>query len=102
MIQNIEPHVYRNEYVPEPPKEDSVILYYEGRKILVKLEDQEISFLTFKEAAVCYPDIYEDYQGFIAIGLLIIIYTTSKIMYKKGSVVVEMPEDKAEAKGDAE
>ena len=25
MIQNIEPHVYRNEYVPEPPKEDSVI-----------------------------------------------------------------------------
>ncbi len=32
MIQNIEPHVYRNEYVPEPPKEDSVILYYEGRK----------------------------------------------------------------------
>ncbi len=48
------------------------------------------------------PDIYEDYQGFIAIGLLIIIYATSKIMYKKGSVVVEMPEDKAEAKGDAE
>ena len=38
MIQNIEPHVYRNEYVPEPPKEDSVILYYEGRKILVKLK----------------------------------------------------------------
>ena len=52
MIQNIEPHVYRNEYVPDPPKEDSVILYYEGRKILVKIEDQEISFLTFKEAAV--------------------------------------------------
>ena len=40
MIQNIEPHVYRNEYVLEPPKEDSVILYYEGRKILVKLEEQ--------------------------------------------------------------
>ena len=56
MIQNIEPHVYRNEYVPEPPKEDSVILYYEGRKILVKIEDQEISFLTFKEAAVYNPD----------------------------------------------
>ena len=52
MIQNIEPHVYRNEYVPEPPKEDSVILYYEGRKILVKLEDQEISFLTFKEISM--------------------------------------------------
>ena len=67
MIQNIEPHVYRNEYVPEPPKEDSVILYYEGRKILVKLEDQEISFLTFKEAAVCYPDIYEDYTYLFSI-----------------------------------
>lgn len=61
MIQNIEPHVYRNEYVPEPPKEDSVILYYEGRKILVKIEDQEISFLTFKEAAVYNPDVYEEY-----------------------------------------
>ena len=57
MIQNIEPHVYRNEYVPESPKEDSVILYYEGRKILVKIEDQEISFLTFKEAAVYNPDV---------------------------------------------
>lgn len=67
MIQNIEPHVYRNEYVPEPPKEDSVILYYEGRKILVKLEDQEISFLTFKEATVCYPDIYEDYTYLFSI-----------------------------------
>ena len=67
MIQNIEPHVYRNEYVPEPPKEDSVILYYKGRKILVKLEDQEISFLTFKEAAVCYPDIYEDYTYLFSI-----------------------------------
>ena len=67
MIQNIEPHVYRNAYVPEPPKEDSVILYYEGRKILVKLEDQEISFLTFKEAAVCYPDIYEDYTYLFSI-----------------------------------
>ena len=62
MIQNIEPHVYRNEYVPEPPKEDSVILYYEGRKILVKIEDQEISFLTFKEAAVYMKSIRISFQ----------------------------------------
>ena len=48
MIQNIEPHVYRNEYVPEPPKEDSVILYYEGRKILVKIEDQRSRSLHLK------------------------------------------------------
>ena len=67
MIQNIEPHVYRNEYVPEPPKEDSVILYYEGRKILVKIEDQEISFLTFKEAAVYNPDVYEEYTYLFSI-----------------------------------
>ena len=38
-----------------------MILYYEGRKILVKIEDQEISFLTFKEAAVYNPDVYEEY-----------------------------------------
>ncbi len=39
------------------------------------------------------PEQYENYQGFIAIGLLVIIYATSNIMYKKGMVVVELPED---------
>ena len=43
------------------------------------------------------PEQYGDYQGFIAIGLLVIIYATSKIMYKKGMVVVEMPEDTEES-----
>ena len=42
------------------------------------------------------PDQYENYQGFIAIGLLVIIYATSKVMYKKGTVIVEMPEEKEE------
>lgn len=44
-----------------------VILYYEGRKILVKIEDQEISFLTFKEAAVYNPDVYEEYTYLFSI-----------------------------------
>ena len=50
MIQNIEPHEYRNEYRPQPPEDDSILLYYEGRKILIRTEDDEIAFLTFGEA----------------------------------------------------
>ena len=39
------------------------------------------------------PDSYENMQGFIAIGLLVVMFVISKIMYKKGTVVVEMPDD---------
>ena len=67
MIQNIEPHEYRNEYTPEPPKKDSVLLYYEGRKVLVKIENQEISFLSFEEAGKYHPDIYEEYTYLFSI-----------------------------------
>ena len=58
----IEMNMYRSRQ-----RKDSVILYYEGRKILVKIEDQEISFLTFKEAAVYNPDVYEEYTYLFSI-----------------------------------
>lgn len=61
MIQNIEPHEYRNEYRPQPPEDDSILLYYEGRKILVRTEDDEIAFLTFGEAKKYSSEIWENY-----------------------------------------
>ncbi len=54
-------YIKMNMYRKEPPKEDSVILYYEIRKILVKIEDQEISFLAFMHTAIYNPDVYEEY-----------------------------------------
>ena len=52
MIQDIEPHIYKNEYRPVPPGKDALILAYKGRKILLK-DDPEgvprILYPTFGE-----------------------------------------------------
>ena len=48
MIQEIAPYQYRNEYRPMPPEKHSILLCYEGRNILVKQKEGEISFLTFE------------------------------------------------------
>ena len=49
MIQDIEPHEYRNEYQPLPPDEDSIFLAYSGRTILAAMEGRQIRFPTFGE-----------------------------------------------------
>lgn len=67
MIQNIEPHEYRNEYRPQPPEDDSILLYYEGRKILIRTEDDEIAFLTFGEAKKYSSEIWENYTYLFSI-----------------------------------
>lgn len=57
MIQDIDPHQYKNEYKPVPPQKDSILLCYEGKKVLVKEIQGEISFPTFQEMeAYCYQD----------------------------------------------
>lgn len=61
MIQDIGSHRYHNEYKPVPPKETDSILYYQGRKALVKLVENSFSFLTFQEAAPYYPQVYQNY-----------------------------------------
>ena len=61
MIQDIEPHIYKNEYRPVPPGKDALILAYKGRKILLK-DDPEgvprILYPTFSELEAYVPDIY--------------------------------------------
>lgn len=48
MIQDIYPHIYRNEYKPEVPQKESFLLIYKGREALLK-ESEEICFPTFGE-----------------------------------------------------
>lgn len=65
MIQDIAPHIYRNEYRPAPPAPENFLLCYDGRKALVKHdENREIHFLSFREAEkYCGADkkIYSEY-----------------------------------------
>lgn len=49
MIQDIAPHQYRNEYMPGQPGDESIILFYDGRKILLKKEDGNIVFPSYRE-----------------------------------------------------
>lgn len=49
MIQDIQPHVYKNEYKPSEPQKDSVVLFFHGRKVLTK-EQEEIGYLSYDEA----------------------------------------------------
>ncbi|MCD8104186.1 MAG: NAD(+) diphosphatase [Lachnospiraceae bacterium] len=57
MIQDIGRHRFHNEYHPEArPAADSRILFYHGREIFVKCENDQICFLTFEEVSGAWPD----------------------------------------------
>ena len=62
MIQDIEPHEYRNEYQPLKPDKDSIFLAYRGRTILAAMEGRQIHFPTFDEmeAYMGKQKLYED------------------------------------------
>lgn len=60
MIQDITPHEFRNEYIPEVPKSDSIILYYEEHVCLVRREQEEIYFPTFGEMEKRNPNLYDE------------------------------------------
>ncbi len=49
MIQEIYPHIFRNDYKNEKPNEDSYVLYFEDRSVLVKQEGTDYRFPLFKE-----------------------------------------------------
>lgn len=57
MIQNIEPHVYHNEYHPQKPDEDSYVMYFENGKTLAKRNQEEISFPLIREMKEKNPEI---------------------------------------------
>lgn len=49
MIQDITPHTYHNEYRPVPPEQESLVLYFEGDRVLVKRQEGSLSFPCFSE-----------------------------------------------------
>jgi len=51
MLQDIAPYVYSNEFRPVPPKDDSVILSYSGRNVLLKKDGSHFEFPRFVDVA---------------------------------------------------
>lgn len=65
MIQDIAPHEYHNEYRPRKPKEEDYLMCYDGRKLLVNFEGEQIHFPKFKAVeevdGVHKEDLYGNY-----------------------------------------
>ena len=61
MIQDISPHRYDNQYRPVPPDRESIALYYEEQKCLLKKTPEGIIFPRFKDLERLNEEIYEDY-----------------------------------------
>lgn len=59
MIQDIAPHIYKNEYKPQKPAKNSYVMYFEKGKLLARLVEGEIEYPTFEEMAVDNIDLYE-------------------------------------------
>lgn len=53
MIQDIEPHIYHNEYKPVPPTPDSFLIYFEGEQVLIQKTQTGITFPRFHD----YPEV---------------------------------------------
>lgn len=50
MIQDITPHIYVNAYRPQPPCEDSYILYFRGKQVLIRWQKgRRASFPRFRD-----------------------------------------------------
>lgn len=59
MIQDIEPHIYKNEYKPQRPEKDSYVMHFEQGKLLAKIKGDEIQYPTFGEMEEYNDNIYE-------------------------------------------
>lgn len=60
MIQDIAPHIYKNEYKPQKPAENSYVMYFEGGRLLAKFVEGEIEYPTFGEMELQNVGIYEN------------------------------------------
>ena len=62
MIQDIAPHQYRNEYAPGHPGDKSAILFYNGRKIMLKKEEDNIVFPSYREIMKCKGEAFSQIE----------------------------------------
>ena len=56
MIQDIMPHHFDNQYIPQKPKEESFVLLYDEGKTLIRKENENISFDLLKNKADIDPN----------------------------------------------
>ena len=61
MIQDLENHIFHNEYQPVPPQKTDCILYYENHAVLIHTSHDLLTFPSFGELEQTVPDIYKDY-----------------------------------------
>ncbi len=61
MIQDIAPHIYRNEYQVKKPTKNSYGMSFEEGKLRARISEGEISFPTFEELQEENPHIYDEY-----------------------------------------
>lgn len=67
MIQDIGEFRYHNEYKKAFPLPDSKVLCYRERELLLKRQEQQISYLTYQEAADQFPELAEAYTYLFSI-----------------------------------
>ncbi len=60
MIQDIAPYTYHNEYIPTPPDEDSIGLFYQDKSCLLAYTEHGIRFPKLKELEKGNPNIYKN------------------------------------------
>ena len=58
MIQDITPHKYANEYRPKPPQEDSFILYFLNKKVLIRWKKDKLTFPRFRDLEPFNEELY--------------------------------------------
>ncbi len=61
MIQDITPHKYANEYRPKPPREDSFILYFLNKKVLIRWKKDKLTFPRFRDLEPFNEELYDSW-----------------------------------------
>lgn len=88
MIQDIAPHIYKNEYKPQKPAKNSYVMYFEKGKLLARLVEGGIEYPTFEEMAVDNIDIYEKFTYLFTIDKMR-FYLVEKLKYGEGYEWIE-------------
>ena len=60
MIQDIQPHIYHNEYKPRRPVESDIVFVFRGDQILMRCTSEQVTFPTVREAG---QQIHRPVQG---------------------------------------
>ena len=95
MIQDIGPHVYKNEYKPQSPAKNSYVMYFEKGKLLAKFHGDLLEFPTFAEMEAGQPDIYEKATYLFAIDG-VGFYLVDELQYEDGTFKPENEISRAE------